>query len=74
MHANVDHPSVMLRCLHIFGHSVEILQDFDWHCFDSKGRPDVRMAYIQFALSFLMYGDTATLVHVLDTKGIIYFM
>ncbi|XP_047018439.2 nucleolar pre-ribosomal-associated protein 1 isoform X7 [Ictalurus punctatus] len=35
---------------------------------DRTGRPDVRMSYIQFALSFLMYGDTATIVHVLDTK------
>ncbi|KAB5535628.1 hypothetical protein PHYPO_G00120070 [Pangasianodon hypophthalmus] len=35
---------------------------------DRTGRPDVRMSYIQFALSFLMYGDTATIVHVLETK------
>ncbi|XP_060761898.1 nucleolar pre-ribosomal-associated protein 1 isoform X2 [Neoarius graeffei] len=36
---------------------------------DRTGRPDVRVSYIQFALSFLMYGDVATIVHVLDTKG-----
>ncbi|KAM9439632.1 nucleolar pre-ribosomal-associated protein 1 [Clarias gariepinus] len=35
---------------------------------DRTGRPDVRMSYIQFALSFLMYGDTGTIVHVLDNK------
>ncbi|XP_047662255.1 nucleolar pre-ribosomal-associated protein 1 [Tachysurus fulvidraco] len=35
---------------------------------DRSGRPDVRMSYVQFALSFLMYGDTSTIVNVLDTK------
>ncbi|KAK3534662.1 hypothetical protein QTP86_018208 [Hemibagrus guttatus] len=35
---------------------------------DRSGRPDVRMSYIQFALSFLMYGDTSTILNVLNTK------
>ncbi|XP_026881720.2 nucleolar pre-ribosomal-associated protein 1 isoform X3 [Electrophorus electricus] len=35
---------------------------------DSTGRPDIRMAYIQFALSFLMYGDSSTVGHVVDTR------
>ncbi|KAI5624249.1 nucleolar pre-ribosomal-associated protein 1 [Silurus asotus] len=38
------------------------------HKRDRTGRPDIRMSYIQFALSFLMYGDTATIIHALDTK------
>uniref|UniRef100_A0A8C9F4W2 URB1 ribosome biogenesis homolog n=1 Tax=Pavo cristatus TaxID=9049 RepID=A0A8C9F4W2_PAVCR len=38
---------------------------------DKKGRPDVRMAYIQFALSFLIAGDTAVLIQVLELKDFI---
>uniref|UniRef100_A0A8C9VHG9 URB1 ribosome biogenesis homolog n=1 Tax=Scleropages formosus TaxID=113540 RepID=A0A8C9VHG9_SCLFO len=37
---------------------------------DKMGRPDVRMAYIQFALSFLISGDSSTISQVLDMKGI----
>ncbi|NXU49444.1 NPA1P protein, partial [Turnix velox] len=36
-----------------------------------KGRGDVRMAYIQFALSFLIAGDTAILAQVLELKDFI---
>ncbi|XP_010583629.1 PREDICTED: nucleolar pre-ribosomal-associated protein 1 [Haliaeetus leucocephalus] len=36
-----------------------------------KGRPDVRMAYIQFALSFLIAGDNAILTRVLELKDFI---
>ncbi|XP_062843477.1 nucleolar pre-ribosomal-associated protein 1 [Trichomycterus rosablanca] len=35
---------------------------------DKAGRPDVRTAYVQFALSFLMYGDGSSLGHILDTR------
>ncbi|KPP69918.1 nucleolar pre-ribosomal-associated protein 1-like [Scleropages formosus] len=35
---------------------------------DKMGRPDVRMAYIQFALSFLISGDSSTISQVLDMK------
>ncbi|KAJ7320522.1 hypothetical protein JRQ81_020033 [Phrynocephalus forsythii] len=38
---------------------------------DHKGKPDVRMAYIQFALSFLIAGDNTILVHVLELKDFI---
>nr|XP_056714188.1 nucleolar pre-ribosomal-associated protein 1 [Euleptes europaea] len=38
---------------------------------DYKGKPDVRMAYIQYALSFLITGDNMTLVHVLELKDFI---
>ncbi|NXK50470.1 NPA1P protein, partial [Chauna torquata] len=38
---------------------------------DKKGRPDVRMAYIQFALSFLIAGDNAVLIQVLELKDFI---
>ncbi|XP_025959367.2 nucleolar pre-ribosomal-associated protein 1 isoform X2 [Dromaius novaehollandiae] len=38
---------------------------------DKKGRPDVRMAYIQFALSFLIAGDNAILIQVLELKDFI---
>ncbi|KAM8819873.1 nucleolar pre-ribosomal-associated protein 1 [Eudromia elegans] len=38
---------------------------------DRKGRPDVRMAYIQFALSFLITGDNAVLIQVLELKDFI---
>uniref|UniRef100_A0A8D0H9D5 URB1 ribosome biosis homolog n=1 Tax=Sphenodon punctatus TaxID=8508 RepID=A0A8D0H9D5_SPHPU len=38
---------------------------------DKQGRPDVRMAYIQFALSFLIAGDNTILVQVLELKGFI---
>ncbi|NXW84799.1 NPA1P protein, partial [Alopecoenas beccarii] len=36
-----------------------------------KGRPDVRMAYIQFALAFLIAGDNAILTQVLELKDFI---
>ncbi|NXS64029.1 NPA1P protein, partial [Brachypteracias leptosomus] len=36
-----------------------------------KGRIDVRMAYIQFALSFLIAGDNAILTQVLELKDFI---
>ncbi|KAM9319582.1 nucleolar pre-ribosomal-associated protein 1 [Gastrophryne carolinensis] len=35
---------------------------------DKQGRPDVRMAYIQFALSFLISGDNTIIVQVLELK------
>ncbi|XP_036418285.1 nucleolar pre-ribosomal-associated protein 1 isoform X2 [Colossoma macropomum] len=35
---------------------------------DKSGRPDVRMAYIQFVLSFMMCGDSSLVGHILDTK------
>ncbi|XP_075398487.1 nucleolar pre-ribosomal-associated protein 1 [Tenrec ecaudatus] len=38
---------------------------------DSKGVPDVRLAYIQFALSFLIAGDDTTIVQVLELKEFI---
>ncbi|XP_049623804.1 nucleolar pre-ribosomal-associated protein 1-like, partial [Suncus etruscus] len=38
---------------------------------DSKGAPDVRQAYIQFALSFLVTGDSSTVVQVLELKEFI---
>ena len=36
---------------------------------DSKGVHDVRLAYIQFALSFLITGDDSTIAQVLELKG-----
>ncbi|EHH17017.1 URB1 ribosome biogenesis 1-like protein [Macaca mulatta] len=38
---------------------------------DSKGVYDVRQAYIQFALSFLIAGDDSTIVQVLEVKEFI---
>ncbi|KAM6224025.1 nucleolar pre-ribosomal-associated protein 1 [Rhynchocyon petersi] len=38
---------------------------------DSKGVPDVRLAYIQFALSFFIAGDDNTIVQVLEVKEFI---
>ncbi|KAM8976730.1 nucleolar pre-ribosomal-associated protein 1 [Pelodytes ibericus] len=38
---------------------------------DKQGRPDVRMAYIQFALSFLISGDNATIIQVLELKDFV---
>ncbi|XP_054829571.1 nucleolar pre-ribosomal-associated protein 1 [Eublepharis macularius] len=38
---------------------------------DYKGKPDVRMAYIQYALSFLITGDSMTMVHILELKDFI---
>ncbi|XP_071780840.2 nucleolar pre-ribosomal-associated protein 1 [Centroberyx gerrardi] len=35
---------------------------------DKKGKPDVRMAFIQFALSFLVSGDNATVGQLLEVK------
>ncbi|KAJ8368561.1 hypothetical protein SKAU_G00085890 [Synaphobranchus kaupii] len=35
---------------------------------DKMGRPDVRMAYIQFALSFLVSGDHVTIGQVIEMK------
>ncbi|ROL44240.1 Nucleolar pre-ribosomal-associated protein 1 [Anabarilius grahami] len=35
---------------------------------DKSGKPNVRMAYIQFVLSFLMSGDNTTIGQILDTK------
>ncbi|XP_060054580.1 nucleolar pre-ribosomal-associated protein 1 isoform X2 [Erinaceus europaeus] len=38
---------------------------------DSKGGQDVRQAYIQFALAFLIAGDDSTIVQVLEVKEFI---
>uniref|UniRef100_A0A665V0P4 URB1 ribosome biogenesis homolog n=1 Tax=Echeneis naucrates TaxID=173247 RepID=A0A665V0P4_ECHNA len=38
---------------------------------DKKGKPDVRMAFIQFALSFLVSGDNATVGQILEIKEIL---
>ncbi|XP_058490255.1 nucleolar pre-ribosomal-associated protein 1 [Solea solea] len=38
---------------------------------DKKGRPDVRMAYIQFVLSFLVSGDNATIGQILESKELL---
>ncbi|XP_066475924.1 nucleolar pre-ribosomal-associated protein 1 [Tiliqua scincoides] len=38
---------------------------------DYKGKPDVRMAYIQYALSFLIAGDNTIVVHTLELKDFI---
>ncbi|KAF0880051.1 NPA1P protein, partial [Crocuta crocuta] len=38
---------------------------------DSKGAHDVRLAYIQFALSFLIAGDDTTIAQVLELKEFI---
>lgn len=34
-----------------------------------QGKPDVRMAFVQFVLSFLVSGDGSTIGHVLEMKG-----
>lgn len=52
-------------------HNCKINAAYQWYFFSFlKGRPDVRMAYVQFALSFLIAGDNAILVQVLELKGI----
>uniref|UniRef100_A0A673CAG6 URB1 ribosome biogenesis homolog n=1 Tax=Sphaeramia orbicularis TaxID=375764 RepID=A0A673CAG6_9TELE len=38
---------------------------------DKRGRPDVRMAFVQFVLSFLVSGDNATIGHILEIKEIL---
>ncbi|KAM9811939.1 nucleolar pre-ribosomal-associated protein 1 [Syngnathus typhle] len=38
---------------------------------DKTGRPDVRMAFIQFALSFLVSGDNATVGLILEVKELL---
>ncbi|KAM4795619.1 nucleolar pre-ribosomal-associated protein 1 [Rhinophrynus dorsalis] len=38
---------------------------------DKQGRPDVRMAYIQFALSFLISGDNTTIVQIMELNDFI---
>ncbi|XP_035536073.1 nucleolar pre-ribosomal-associated protein 1 [Morone saxatilis] len=38
---------------------------------DKRGRPDVRMAFIQFVLSFLVSGDNATVGQILETKELL---
>uniref|UniRef100_A0A5F4VVC1 URB1 ribosome biosis homolog n=1 Tax=Callithrix jacchus TaxID=9483 RepID=A0A5F4VVC1_CALJA len=38
---------------------------------DSKGVHDIRQAYVQFALSFLIAGDDSTIVQVLEVKEFI---
>uniref|UniRef100_A0A671V9A0 URB1 ribosome biogenesis homolog n=1 Tax=Sparus aurata TaxID=8175 RepID=A0A671V9A0_SPAAU len=38
---------------------------------DKKGKPDVRMAYIQFVLSFLVSGDNATVGQILEIKELL---
>ncbi|XP_041920011.1 nucleolar pre-ribosomal-associated protein 1 isoform X1 [Alosa sapidissima] len=35
---------------------------------DKMGRPDVRLVYIQFAISFLLSGDNSSIVQLLETK------
>ncbi|XP_076592199.1 nucleolar pre-ribosomal-associated protein 1 [Chaetodon auriga] len=38
---------------------------------DKKGRPDIRMAFIQFALSFLVSGDNAAVGQILEIKELL---
>ncbi|KAG8001883.1 Nucleolar pre-ribosomal-associated protein 1 [Nibea albiflora] len=38
---------------------------------DKKGRPDVRMAFIQFVLSFLVSGDNTTVGQILEIKELL---
>uniref|UniRef100_A0A673CDV0 URB1 ribosome biogenesis homolog n=1 Tax=Sphaeramia orbicularis TaxID=375764 RepID=A0A673CDV0_9TELE len=38
---------------------------------DKRGRPDVRMAFVQFVLSFLVSGDNATIGHILEIKELL---
>ncbi|XP_057694473.1 nucleolar pre-ribosomal-associated protein 1 isoform X2 [Corythoichthys intestinalis] len=38
---------------------------------DKTGKPDVRMAFIQFALSFLVSGDNATVGQILEVKELL---
>ncbi|KAF7653300.1 hypothetical protein LDENG_00084810 [Lucifuga dentata] len=38
---------------------------------DKRGRPDVRMAFIQFVLSFLVTGDNATVGQTLEAKELL---
>ncbi|XP_034557046.1 nucleolar pre-ribosomal-associated protein 1 [Notolabrus celidotus] len=38
---------------------------------DKKGKPDVRMAFIQFVLSFLVSGDNATIGQLLEIKELL---
>uniref|UniRef100_A0A3B4UFA2 URB1 ribosome biogenesis homolog n=1 Tax=Seriola dumerili TaxID=41447 RepID=A0A3B4UFA2_SERDU len=38
---------------------------------DKKGKPDVRMAFIQFVLSFLVSGDNATVGQILEIKELL---
>lgn len=38
---------------------------------DKTGKPDVRMAYIQFVLSFLMSGDNTTIDQILERKDLL---
>ncbi|XP_056613383.1 nucleolar pre-ribosomal-associated protein 1 [Triplophysa dalaica] len=38
---------------------------------DKTGKPDVRMAYIQFVLSFLMCGDNTTIDQILESKDLL---
>ncbi|XP_051934296.1 nucleolar pre-ribosomal-associated protein 1 [Hippocampus zosterae] len=38
---------------------------------DKKGGPDIRMAFIQFALSFLVSGDSATIGQILEVKELL---
>ncbi|XP_051521576.1 nucleolar pre-ribosomal-associated protein 1 isoform X2 [Myxocyprinus asiaticus] len=39
---------------------------------DKLGKPDIRMAYIQFVLSFLMSGDNTIIGQIVDTKDFLY--
>nr|XP_046245595.1 nucleolar pre-ribosomal-associated protein 1 [Scatophagus argus] len=38
---------------------------------DKKGRPDVRMSFIQFVLSFLVSGDNTTIGQILEIKELL---
>ncbi|XP_026153088.1 nucleolar pre-ribosomal-associated protein 1 [Mastacembelus armatus] len=38
---------------------------------DKRGRPDVRMTFIQFVLSFLVSGDNATVGQILESKELL---
>ncbi|XP_014875164.1 nucleolar pre-ribosomal-associated protein 1 [Poecilia latipinna] len=38
---------------------------------DKRGKPDVRLAFIQFVLSFLVSGDSATIGQVLEVKELL---
>ncbi|OCT93833.1 hypothetical protein XELAEV_18011503mg [Xenopus laevis] len=58
----------------------EVFSHFDFHNKflpnllkrrDKQGRPDVRMAYIQFAMSFLISGDNPTIIQIIELNDFV---
>ena len=53
----------------IFMYSQDTQNDTETFCYHLQAVCDIRTCFIQFALSFLLFGDSAVMKHILELKG-----